>query len=111
MPNVGLAFTTLGLGLAELAVLSAFAWTLTVVEVVVGGDGGGTLQGVVAGLGFAKLVLVAANSNPGVTEVATFVTLFPHGAFASGCGAVVVVPDAFAVGLVSTPLSSHETSP
>ena len=78
MPNVGLAFTTLGLGLAELAVLSAFAWTLTVVEVVVGGDGGGTLQGVVAGLGFAKLVLV---------------------------------PDAFAVVLVSTPLSSDESSP
>ena len=68
------------------------------------------LPGVVARLGFAKLVLVAATSNPGVTEVAIFVALFPPGAFACGCAAVVVVPDAFAVVLASTPLSSEESS-
>ena len=111
VPIVDLAFTTLGLVLAELAVLSAFAWTLTVIEVVFGGDVRGTLPGVVGGFGFAKLMLVAATSNPGVTEVATFETLFRPGALACGCGAVVLVPDPFAVALVSTPLSSDESSP
>ena len=62
-------------------------------------------------LGFAKLVLVAATSKPGVNEVATFVTLFPHGVFASGCVDVVVVPDAFAVVLLSKLLSSDVSSP
>ena len=38
VPIVEFAFTTLGLGGAVLEVLSPFAWTLTVVEVVVGGD-------------------------------------------------------------------------
>ena len=110
VPNVALAFTTLGPGLIELVVLSAFAWTLTVFDVLIGGEVRGTLAGVVAVLGFAKLALVAAINNPGVTEVATFVTLFPPGAFACGCAAVVVVPDAFVVVLESTPLSSEESS-
>ena len=35
VPIVDLALSTLGLGLAGLEVLSAFAWTLMVVEVVV----------------------------------------------------------------------------
>ena len=52
LPVVGLAFTTPGLGFAELAVLDAFAWTFTVV-VVVGGEVRGTLFSVVAVLGFA----------------------------------------------------------
>ena len=42
LPSVVLAFATLGLGFAELEVLDAFAWTLTVV-VVVGGEVRGTL--------------------------------------------------------------------
>ena len=53
LPVVALAFATLGLGFAELEVLGAFAGTLTVVDVVVGGEGRGTLPGVVAVLGFA----------------------------------------------------------
>ena len=68
VPIPVLAFATLGLGLAELDVLSAFAWALTVVDVVVVGDIRGTSQGVVAVLYFVKLVLVTANSNPCVTE-------------------------------------------
>ena len=59
VPIVDLVFATLGLGFAVFELLSAFAWTLTVVEVVVGGDGRGTLPRVVAMLCFAKLVLVA----------------------------------------------------
>lgn len=77
VPIVNLAFATHAFGLAEGDVLSAFADPLTVVEVVVGGDIRRTLPGVVAGLGFAKLVLVAATNNTGVTEVATVVTRFP----------------------------------
>ena len=75
---VDLAFATVGLGLSELGVLSAFDWTLKVVEVVDGGDVRGTVPGVVAVLGLAKLMLHAATSNAGVTEVATFVTDLPH---------------------------------
>ena len=37
LPVIGLAFATLGLGFAELEELDAFAETLTVVDVVVGG--------------------------------------------------------------------------
>ena len=110
VPIVDFAFTTLEFGLAELVVASAFAWTLTAIEVVVGGDVRGALPGVVAVLGFAKLVLVAGTNNLGVTEVATFVTLFPPGAFTCGCAVVVVVSDAFAVVLASTPLSSEQSS-
>ena len=54
LPNVALAFSTLGLGFAELEVLAAFAWTLTVVVVViVVVEVRGTLLSVVAVLGFA----------------------------------------------------------
>ena len=53
LPNVVLAFATLGLGFAELEVLAAFAGTLTVVDVVVGKERRGTPLGVVAVLGFA----------------------------------------------------------
>ena len=67
VPIVDLAFAILGFGLAELELLSAFAWTLTVVDVVVGVDLRGTLPSVVVVFGFAKLVLVAATNNPGVT--------------------------------------------
>ena len=67
MPIVDLVFATLALGFAELDVLSAFAWTLVVIEVVAGGNVRGALPGVVVVLGFAKLVLVAATNNPGVT--------------------------------------------
>ena len=110
LPIVDSVFATLGLDFPELKVLDAFAWTLTVFDVLVGGEVRGTLPGVVAVLGFAKLALVAAINNPGVTEVATFVTLFPPGAFACGCAAVVVVPDAFVVVRASTPPSSEESS-
>ena len=105
LPIVDLPFGTLGLGFAELAVLGAFPWTLTVFDVVVGGEVRGTLPGVVAVVGFAKLAVVAATNNPGITGVATFVTLLPPGAFVCGCAAVVVVPDAFVVVLASTPSS------
>ena len=53
LPVTGLASATLGLGFAELAELDAFAETLTVVDVVVGGEVRGTPLGVVAVLGFA----------------------------------------------------------
>ena len=53
VPFVDLAFTTLGLGFSELEVLDAFACTLTVVDVVVGGEVRGTPLGVVAVLVFA----------------------------------------------------------
>ena len=72
VPNVDLAFAILGLGLADLEILSDFDWTLTDVEVVVGGYVRRTLPVVVAWLGFGKLVLVAAHSNPAVTVVANF---------------------------------------
>ena len=36
LPVVALGFATLGLGFAEHEVLGAFAWTLTVVDVVLG---------------------------------------------------------------------------
>ena len=77
LPIVALAIATVGLGFAELEVLDAFAGALTVV-VVVGGEVRGTLLSVVA-------VLVMAISNPGFTEVATFVALFPPGVFVEGC--------------------------
>ena len=53
LPVVALGFATLGLGFAELEELDAFAETLTVVDVVVGGEVRGTLLLVVAVLGFA----------------------------------------------------------
>ena len=52
LPVIGLAFATPRLGFAELAVLDAFAETLSVVDVVVGGEVRGTPLGVVAVLGF-----------------------------------------------------------
>ena len=110
VPIVDLVFATLGLVLAELAVLSAFASTLRRVELVAGGDVRDKFPGVVARLGFAKLVVVAAISYRDVTEVATFVTLLPPGAFACRCSAFVVVTDAVAVVLVSKPLSADESS-
>ena len=82
---VDLAFPTVVHGFAMLVVLRAFAWTLILVEVVVGGDIRGTVPEVLDELFFAKLVLVAATSNPLGTEVATFVTVFPHEAFPFGC--------------------------
>ena len=48
LPIVDLPFATIGLVFAELGVMSAFAWTHTLVEVVVGTDIRGTLKGVVA---------------------------------------------------------------
>ena len=81
---VALGFATIGLGFAELELLSAFAATLTVVDVVVGGEVRGTLPGVRAVLGFAKLMLGGTTSNPGFTEVGTFVSLFPPGVFVGG---------------------------
>ena len=107
---VGLAFATLALGLAELDVLSAFASALAVVEVAVRGDVRGALPGVVAVLGFAKLVLVAAPNNPGVTEVATLVSIFAAAPIACVCIVLVLPPGAFAAVLASTPLSSGESS-
>ena len=109
LPNLALAFATLGLGFAELEVLDAFAWTLTVV-VVVGGEVRGTLLVVVAVLDFAYLAFVVAISNPGFTEIVTFVALFPPGIFVCGCWPVVGVPDAAVVPLVSKPLWSDESS-
>ena len=53
LPVIGLAFTTLGLGFAELEELDAFAETLTVVDVVVGGEVRSTPLGEVAVLSFA----------------------------------------------------------
>ena len=73
---VTLAFTTLGHDVAELDVLRAFAWALTVVEVLVGGDVRGSLPCVLSGLCFAKLERVAATSNHGFIQVATFGTVF-----------------------------------
>ena len=110
LPVVALGFATLGFGFAELVVQGAFAGTLTVVDVVVGGEERGTLRGVVALLGFAKLVLVVAISNPGVAAVATFVTLFSPGIFPCGCWVVAVVPAAVVAVLASTPPSSVESS-
>ena len=78
LPVIVLAFATPGLGFAELEELDAFAETLTVVDVVIGGEVRGTL-------GFAELVLVVATSDPGFTEVVTFATLFPPGVFPAGC--------------------------
>ena len=85
LPIVALAFATLGLGFAELALLGSFAWTCTVFGVVVGAEVRGTLPDVVAVLGFAKLVLVVATNKPVFAEVATFVALFPPGVFTGGC--------------------------
>ena len=85
LPTVALAFATLGLGFAEPEVLDAFAGTLAVVVVVVGGEVRGAFLGVIAVLGFAELVLVVATSNPGFTKLATFVALFPPGVFVGGC--------------------------
>ena len=85
LPTVALAFTTLGLGFAELELLDAFAGALTVVDVVVGGEIRGTLLDVVVVLDFVKLVLVAATNNPDFAEAATFAALFPLGVFFGGC--------------------------
>ena len=71
MPVVESVFATLWFAFAELVVLSAFA-VLAVVYGVVEGDVRGTLPGLV---GFAKLS--TATNSPGVTEVATFVAVFP----------------------------------
>ena len=51
VPIADLAFATLGLGSAVLDVLSAFAWTLTLVEVVVAGEVRSALPGMVVVLG------------------------------------------------------------
>ena len=53
LPVVALAFATPGLGFAELEELDGFAETLTVVDVVIGGEVRGALFSVVAVLGFA----------------------------------------------------------
>ena len=69
VPIVDFEFATRGLGFAERDILGAFAGTRTVVDVVVRGEVRGTLPGVLAVLGFSKIVVVDATSNPGVTEV------------------------------------------
>ena len=109
VPIVDLAFATLGVVFAELDVMNAFAWR-DVVEADLGGDIRATLPGLVAGLGLMKLVLV---SLAAISALRSFLasSLFPPGASACGCWAIVLVPDAFAVALVSTPLPSDDSSP
>ena len=111
VPIVDFAFATVGLGVAELEAMSAFAWILKVVGVVFGGDVRGTLPCMVLVLGLAKLMLFAAISNEGVPALATCFTLFHPGDFPAGCEDVLLVPDAVSVVLASAPLSTHESSP
>ena len=103
-PVVEQVFATLGTAFAELVVLSGFA-VLAVVSAALGRNARGTLPGAV---GFEKLG--AATNIPGVTEVTTFAAVFLTGHFACVCVILVLLHDAFAVLLVSTLLSSDESS-
>ena len=105
LPFVEVAFTILGVAFAALEVQIGYA-VLPVVRAVIGRDERGILPGTMVGSENPD----AATNKLGVTEVATFVTIFSVGPCAYVCVVLVLPSCAFRVLLVSIPLSSDEIS-
>ena len=101
-----IAFTTMGNGFAELAVLKAFAMLAAVSGAVVARE----LRGILHGLVVAIPMRDAAPDFAAVTEGATCVAVFPSGPNAFGFEFVVLPHDSFVALLPSTPLSSEDVS-